>query len=300
MGSRYDGLIGPPGGNMSDKQEVRALLAQVSQLCTVYMEAGGDPGLLADGLREQADTLCGQGKVTPEAVAHFGVVLTGPDALVRAKELVARGDHLLVRVTDERGYLYEVRRYADGVVCRRTSPLKVGDRVRYTQYGGATVEGWVTHVTLMPPITEREGELAYRLHLSAENKAKVGHPVTIPHSRVELIWPEKAIEATAFVSLHDGKRLGWKIVRGDLQVWFSYARYCGVGEQRPPRGEVEIQRRTFDNWEEAEVWCASFPAHPAEGGSPPKVSPTYYPGQIWPSQHNPVAPEGEAPEGEAP
>lgn len=269
---------------MGDKQEVRALLDQVSQLCTEYMEGGGDPALLADGLREQADILC---QVTPAAVAHSGVILTGPDALAQAKKLVANGDYLCVKAEDERGYRYEVRRYDDGVVCRRTSPLKVGDRVRYTQFSRASVEGTVTHVTLMPPGQEQAGKLAYHLRLDDKNKAKVDHPVTIPHNRVELIWPKTSVEATAWVSLHEGKRLGWKIVRGDIQVWFSYNRYCGLGEKRPPIKEVEIKRATFDNWDDAEAWCASFPGHPAEGGSPPGANPLYLqPGQTWAPEYS--------------
>lgn len=88
------------------------------------------------------------------------------------------------------------------------------------------------------------------------------------------VGPEEEVEeedkATAFVTVHEGRRLGWKIYRGDHRHWFPDSRYYGLGDQRPPANEVTQQRLLFEDWSDAERWCASFPAHPAEGGAPPR------------------------------
>ena len=86
--------------------------------------------------------------------------------------------------------------------------------------------------------------------------------------------PEEEVEdedkATAFVTVHEGRRLGWKIYRGSREHWLPNSRYYGRGDQRPPAEEVMQQRQLFEDWGDAEDWCASFPAHPAEGGAPPR------------------------------
>ena len=65
--------------------------------------------------------------------------------LAQLKARVAQ-DRLTVKASIQ-GRRYEVRAYADGALCRRTLPLKVGDRVKYVQNGtGDTVEGEIVEV----------------------------------------------------------------------------------------------------------------------------------------------------------
>ena len=190
--------------------------------------------------------------------------------LAQLKARVAQ-DRLTVTASIQ-GRRYEVRAYADGALCRRTLPLKVGDRVKYVQNGtGDTVEGEIVEVTTMPNTTAAAGELGYRLQLTDAVAWKVGHPVTIAHSRVSLIWPESAIEATAFVLLHEGRRLGWKVQQGARNKWHPDSRYYGQGSERPAPGDCITLREVFSDWDEALRWCASYPAHPAEGGRPPSA-----------------------------
>jgi hypothetical protein len=144
--------------------DVNAVLRAVSDLCTAHIEGGGDPAMLADGLREQAD-----------------VLLEEPEEEDAPRALLLPG-------------------------------LDFGPEVQ----------------------------------AEAEDKA------------------------TAFVTIHDGRRLGWKICRGDRSSWHPDSRYYGRGDQRPPAEAVTQQRLLFDDWEDAVRWCASFPAHPAEGGAPPR------------------------------
>lgn len=194
----------------------------------------------------------------------------GPNALQRAKAAVDKGQCARARVTDERGYTYEVRRYDDGVTCRRTFPLKVGDRVRYTRRAtGQVVEGTIYQVTTLPEHHEDAGKLAYRLGLSRDDAEAIGHPVVIQHGRVELVWPESAIEATGFVLLHEGRRLGWKVLRGLVPTWHPDSRYYGHGPEAPPPASCAVELSTFTSWDGAVKWCASFPPHPAEMGNPP-------------------------------
>jgi len=167
---------------------------------------------------------------------------------------------------------YEARRYDDGVLCRRVDELKVGDRVRYIRRtNGQTVEGTVYVVTTMPEGTEDAGKLAYRLGLSHEDVEAIGHPVVVPHSRVELVWPESAIAATGFVLLHEGRRLGWKVLRGPVPAWHPDFRYYGTGPEAPSPTLCAVERQPFAAWDDAVTWCASFPAHPAETGRPPAL-----------------------------
>ena len=77
---------------------------------------------------------------------------------------------------------------------------------------------------------------------------------------------------TAFVMLHEGKRLGWKAVRGNVADCFPDGKYFGVGVNRPPRHECKVERAVFSAWPDAEAWCAAFAPHPAEGGAPPAVT----------------------------
>lgn len=141
-------------------------LRAVSDLCTTYLESGGDPAMLADGLLEQAGVL-----------------------------------------------------FFDGSEERRDSPAP-----------------------LLPG-----------LDFGPEEEEV-----------------EEGDKATAFVTIHEGRRLGWKIYRGDRSQWNPDSRYYGRGDQRPPAKEVTQQRLLFEDWGDAERWCASFPAHPAEGGAPPR------------------------------
>lgn len=79
-------------------------------------------------------------------------------------------------------------------------------------------------------------------------------------------------KCTAFAMLHEGRRLGWKISLGDYSDRSDRSHssiYFGHGPESPPRTECVVERKTFDDWSEAERWCATFPAHPAEGGKPP-------------------------------
>lgn len=91
---------------------------------------------------------------------------------------------------------YEARRYADGVLCRRLDELKPGDRVVYLRNStGERIEGKIAEVTTMPEHHAEAGKPAYRLHFDKEAAERVGHPVTIPHGRVALVWPESAHES---------------------------------------------------------------------------------------------------------
>ncbi len=197
-------------------------------------------------------------------------VFYGPTALQRAKAAVEKGECARAKAEDERGYTYEVRRYEDGVACRRTYPLKVGDEVRYTRRTtGRVVEGTIYQVTTLPEHHADAGKVAYRLGLSRGDAEVIGHPVVIPHSRVELVWPISAIAATGFVLLHEGRRLGWKVLRGLVPTWHPDSRYYGHGPEAPPPASCAGELSTFTSWDGAVKWCASFPPHPAEMGNPP-------------------------------
>lgn len=77
---------------------------------------------------------------------------------------------------------------------------------------------------------------------------------------------------SAFVVLHEGKRLGWKILQGQHEPPALGSRYYGEGPERPPHQECVVRPQYFvgtEAWEHARKWCASFPAHPAEGGLTP-------------------------------
>jgi hypothetical protein len=76
-------------------------------------------------------------------------------------------------------------------------------------------------------------------------------------------------KVTAFVSVHEGQRLGWKCLRGSRTEHFLDGKYFGLGPLRPLRAECKVERGVFDDWEVAVAWCASFPAHPSEGGARP-------------------------------
>ena len=96
----------------------------------------------------------------------------------------------------------------------------------------------------------------------------------IKRSRVDRLpmadEPEKEVEVTAFVVLHRGRRLGWKVMEGSHERPDFDLRYYGRPDQRPPMSEITQQRETFSSWDDAVRWCASFPAHPAEGVAPPR------------------------------
>lgn len=80
-------------------------------------------------------------------------------------------------------------------------------------------------------------------------------------------------QCTAFVMVHKGRRLGWKICRGDVKDCFPSSRNFGLGPERPPREECAVEREVFNDWVKAEQWCAGFPPHPAEGGAEPRANP---------------------------
>lgn len=79
--------------------------------------------------------------------------------------------------------------------------IKVGDRIRYHRHAdGSWVEGRVVAVYRRDEATaQRRGSnvfrndqlihesVAYHLELSPEDQARVGHPVTVGGSRVELL-----------------------------------------------------------------------------------------------------------------
>ena len=185
---------------------------------------------------------------------------------------------------------YEARRYADGTVCRRVDELRPGDWVKYTRNStGEEIEGKIVALKTFPEdVGQYAGHVWYALLLDKETANKVGHPVTIPHPRVSLVWPTSAHESnysepsalvetsaiTAFVLLHEGKRLGWQIYRGIRWGWIPDSRYYFTpGSQHPPQSECVIERKTFGDWKEAEGWCAGFPRHPAEAGAKPGSRP---------------------------
>jgi len=74
---------------------------------------------------------------------------------------------------------------------------------------------------------------------------------------------------TAFVTLHEGRRLGWKILRGERRGHHLDSKYFGIGPDRPPGDGCSVETGRFGSWRAAVEWCASFPAHPAEGGGAP-------------------------------
>lgn len=115
--------------------------------------------------------------------------------LVALKEQ-ARRDGWARGVYEPEARTYAARRYDDGVLCRRLDELKPGDRVQYVQGStGQVIEGEIAEVATMPEHHAEAGKLAYRLRLDKEAAERVGLPVTIPHGRVVLIWPESAVPA---------------------------------------------------------------------------------------------------------
>lgn len=87
--------------------------------------------------------------------------------------------------------------------------------------------------------------------------------------------PSKPYVVSAFVVLHEGKRLGWKVLRGQHEPPLLPLRYYGEGPERPPYQECVIRPQYFvetEAWECARKWCASFSAHPAEIGLTPAES----------------------------
>lgn len=193
----------------------------------------------------------------------------GPNALQRAKTAVDKGQCARAVAEDARGYTYEVRRYADGVLCRRTYPLKVGDAVRYQRVDGAVVEGTICDVIHVPAGPALPGVLAYRVTFNGDGRG--AGPADVPHARVSLVWPESAIAATGFVLLHEGRRLGWKVLRGPVPAWHPDFRYYGKGPEAPSPTLCAVERQTFTAWDDAMTWCAGFSAHPAETGRPPAL-----------------------------
>lgn len=191
-------------------------------------------------------------------------------AFLAALKEQAQRDGWAREVYEPEARTYEARRYADGVLCRRLDELKPGDRVQYMKNGsGRVIEGEIVRVTTMPEHHAEAGKLAYRLRLDAETAERVGHPVTIPHGRVGLVWPESAVVATAFVVLHEGRRLGWKVLRGGWEHSLLNHLYYGQGPERPDYAACIVERQPFTDWNDAVRWCASFPAHPAEAGAKP-------------------------------
>jgi hypothetical protein len=87
-------------------------------------------------------------------------------------------------------------------------------------------------------------------------------------------------KVTAWVSMHDGKRLGWKCLKGVFESNPMDWKYFGLGPRRPPRSECTVERMVFDDWKAAATWCASFPAHPAEGGARPDAPPIVVNGDV--------------------
>lgn len=249
---------------------INAVLRAVSDLCTACLDGGGDPAALADGLRRQADDLFEEPKGEGKRAAPPAPLLTGPNALQRAKAMAAAGESSRIWVEDEHGHRHEVRRLPDGLISRRTSLLMPSDRVQCLPENGGlttapagTAEGIIVRVH-----QDLSGAPLYEILL---DNSRGSHRI-LPHGRVCLIWPESAIEATAFVMIHDDRRLGWKIMRDNHEKWFPDSRYYGRGDQRPPVDACKQQRATFDNWNDAVRWCATFPPHPAEGGAPPRLS----------------------------
>jgi hypothetical protein len=80
---------------------------------------------------------------------------------------------------------------------------------------------------------------------------------------------EENDKVTAFVAVHDGNRLGWKMLRGVHPQGYLSSKYFGFGPDRPPREACSVKRVVVDDWVSAMAWCASFQAHPAEDGEPP-------------------------------
>ncbi len=76
---------------------------------------------------------------------------------------------------------------------------------------------------------------------------------------------------TAFVVLHEGRRLGWKNLRGICTHILLDSKYYGWGPERPDYRECEMVREVFKDFASAEDWCASFAAHPAEAGGKPRT-----------------------------
>ncbi len=187
----------------------------------------------------------------------------GPNALQRAKTAVDKGQCARAVAEDARGYTYEVRRYVDGVLCRRTYPLKAGDAVRCQRVDGEVVEGTICDVVHPSDGPASPGLLAYRV---------THHGFSLVwHHGVSLVWPESAIAATGFVLLHEGRRLGWKVLRGPVPAWHPDFRYYGTGPEAPSPTLCTIERQTFTAWDDAMTWCAGFSAHPAETGRPPTL-----------------------------
>ena len=87
-------------------------------------------------------------------------------------------------------------------------------------------------------------------------------------------------KVTAWVSVHDGKRLGWKCIKGERDgIQPMDWKYFGLGPERPPRADCCVERMVCKDWKEAEAWCASFPPHPAEGGARPSAAWSVFEGE---------------------
>ena len=170
---------------------------------------------------------------------------------------------------------YEARRYDDGVLCRRVDEFRPGDRVKYLRNStGEEIEGEIVRLRTFPEDRgQYAGQVWYNLHLDKDTADRVGHPVTIPHPRVSLVWPQEATQATAFVVLHEGRRLGWKVLRGSPEHGLLNHLYYGQGPERPDYAACIVERQPFTDWNDAVRWCASFPAHPAEAGAKPDEEP---------------------------
>jgi hypothetical protein len=82
---------------------------------------------------------------------------------------------------------------------------------------------------------------------------------------------KKSDDVTAFVVLHEERRLGWKNLRGIYEQVLLDSKYYGWGPERPDYKECKMVRQVFKDFASAEDWCASFAAHPAEAGGKPRT-----------------------------
>ena len=158
-----------------------------------------------------------------------------------------------------RTWLIEVDKYAQADTCK----LLIGNKSDRTDRVVSEAEGQALARELNMPFLETSARTAENVEMAFIKMAE--QLMKLKMSKVE-----EEDKATAFVTVHEGRRLGWKIYRGDHRHWFPDSRYYGLGDQRPPANEVTQQRKLFEDWADAERWCASFPAHPAEGGAPPR------------------------------